>query len=220
MKHQVSFELELKKHNFPGTFIAIEGIDGSGKTTLTKNVVEKLNQEGVKAVYTKEPTQGVIGELIRKILNFELNIPPISLQYLFCADRAVHQKPIENYLNEGYVVVSDRYFWSAVAYGIADMGGSQDFYLTAFSILSFYNRFLNPDHTFFLGANIDEAAKRIAQSHKHREIYDDREKLERIDIAYRKLIERFKDEFTIIDANRPFGEVSRELFEQAQSKLK
>ena len=138
MKYKINFELELKKHKYPGKLIAFEGSEASGKTTHAKALVERLKKEGVKAVFTKEPTSGPIAELIRKILGGEIRVAPITLQYLFCADRAEHQGEIVNWLKEDYVVVSDRYLWSAVAYGIADLDGKMDFYLTAFSVLSFY----------------------------------------------------------------------------------
>lgn len=220
MKYPISFEIEFRKHQYPGIFIALEGIDGSGKTTHAKELVQLLEKEGIKAVYTKEPTDGVVGELIRKVLNSEIKIPPISLQYLFCADRGIHQEEIEDYLKKGYVVVSDRYFWSAVAYGIADLAGSEDFYVTVFSILSFYNRFLSPDCTFFLDVDVEEADRRLTESHKQKEIYENRGKLIVVDEAYKKLIEKFNEEFTIVDANKPIDAVSKDLFNQVKKKLK
>ncbi len=219
MKHHVEFELEFKKNPYSGKFIVLEGVDASGKTTHALALVESLKSRGFKAVYTKEPTNGIIGALIRRILNYEISVPAISLQYLFCADRAVHQEEIIKYLKEGYVVVSDRYFWSAVAYGMADLNGTPDFYLTALSILSFYNQFLSPDHMFFLDVAVDRAESRILASHKHKELYDRREKLVKIDESYKLLIKKFKEEFTVIDANKPIAEVSQELFGKVEEIL-
>lgn len=220
MKYKVSFDLGFKKHKYPGKLIAFEGVDASGKTTQAEALVKNLKSQGYKVIYTKEPTDGEIGKLIRQILNYEIKVPAISLQYLFCADRAVHQNIIVDLLKRNYIVITDRYFWSAVAYGISDMNGSSDFYLTAFSILSFYNQFISPDYTLFLDVETDEAARRIAKSHKHKEIYDRKEKLVKIDAAYKNLIKRFKNEFTIIDANRQASEVSKELLEVVKKKLK
>lgn len=220
MKYPVQFELELKKHDYPGKIIVFEGIDASGKTTHARELVEKLTKDGVRAVYTKEPTDGEVGKLIRRILSAEEKVPPVALQYLFCADRAVHQEQIIQQLKDGYIVVSDRYLWSAVAYGIADMGGVTDFYLTAHSVLSFYNQFMSPDYTLFLDVEINEAVKRIETSHKHHEIYDNREKLVKIKDAYGKLIEKFPEEFIVIDANLPIDAVSKNLYQEVSAKLK
>jgi dTMP kinase len=214
MKYPVRSDLALKGHHYPGRLVAIEGIDASGKTTQAGLLVRNLEKKGTRAIYTKEPTDGVIGNLIRKVLSREKELSPIALQYLFCADRAEHQKEIESLLSSGYVVVTDRYFWSAVAYGISDLDGKEDFYLVAFSILSFYHQFLRPDFTFFLDVDVNEAAKRIQKSNKHKEIYDDRAKLEKIDKSYKNLIKRFPEEFMVFDANRPIENVSRDLLEK------
>lgn len=216
MKYPVKFELEFKKHKFPGKLIALEGIDGSGKTTHALELVRKLKKEGKKAVYTKEPTDGPIGIFIRKVLNGDIKIPPISLQYLFCADRGVHQEEIEDYLKKGYYVVTDRYLWSAVAYGISDLDRSIDYYTTVFSILSMYHQFLSPDMTLFLDTKVEDAYKRIATSHKHKEIYDRREKMAKTNEAYKNLIKMFREEFIIIDANKSIKTVSKDLL----SKIK
>lgn len=216
MKYKVEFEIEFKHNPYPGKFIVFEGMDASGKTTHSCDLVEKLKNEGHKVIYTKEPTDGEIGKLIREVLTYQIKVPPISLQYLFSADRGVHQEQIKDWLKAGYIVVSDRYFWSSVAYGIADLNGSPDFYLTAFSILSFYHQFISPDYTFFLDVEVDEAVRRIEESKKRREIYEAREKLVKIDNSYEKLIDRFKEEFTVIDANKSIDEVSEELFDRVK----
>lgn len=214
MKYPVSFELEFQRNKFPGKLIAIEGIDGSGKTTQSHELVRKLNEKGMKAIYTKEPTDHETGKLIRKVLSREVTMPPISLQYLFSADRGIHELEIEEYLGEGKIIVTDRYFWSSVGYGVADLNGSMDFYLTAFSILSFYHRFIIPDITFFLDISANTVYTRIKGSHDHKEIYDNREKLVKIKNSYDKLIERFKREFTVVDGTRSVEKISQELFEK------
>ena len=219
MKYPVNFEIELKRNNYPGKFIVFEGIDASGKTTHAKDLVEKLKARGVKAIYTKEPTDGEVGQMIRKVLGYKTKVPPVSLQYLFCADRGVHQEEIISWLKKGYVIVSDRYFWSAVAYGISDLSGVVDYYLTVYSVLSFYNQFIAPDFNFFLDVEVDEAVARIKKSGKHKEIYDNRGKIVKIKDSYEKLIAKFQDEFTIIDANRPIEKVSEEILNTVYSIL-
>ena len=120
MKYPIDFELEFQRHNYPGKLIALEGIDGSGKTTQALELVESLKKEGIKTVYTKEPTDGEIGKMIRRILTGEKNFEPVSFQYLFAADRVEHQEEIIGFLKKGKIVVSDRYFWSSIPYGATD----------------------------------------------------------------------------------------------------
>lgn len=199
MKYPVSFSISFKKNKLPGMLIAVEGIDGSGKTTQAKELVKLLKKAGYKALYTKEPTDEPTGKLIREVLSGRVKVPPLSLQYLFCADRGVHQWELEKYLSKGYIVVTDRYFWSAVAYSISDLQGNPDYYMAAFSILSMYHQFMTPNFTFFLDVSVDTAHGRISGSEKHSEIYDKAEKLVKIKSAYERLIKKFPTEFTIVD---------------------
>ncbi len=220
MKHKVSFELEFKKHNYPGKFIVFEGNEASGKTTHAKDLVEKLEKQGLKVWSTKEPTDSEIGKMIRRILSRDLIANPVALQYLFSADRAIHQDEIIARLKDGYIVISDRYFWSAVAYGLSDLGNVLDYYLATYSILSFYNQYITPDLTFYLDVDLDVAVERIKKSHKHSEIYDNRENMEKIEKGYGELLKRFPEEFTIIDANPEIKDVSDNLLKRVIKIIK
>ncbi len=220
MRYPINFSLGFKKHKYSGLLIALEGIDGSGKTTQAQRLVDSLKKKKIKALYTKEPTEGAIGKLTRSVLKGEIKVPPLALQYLFCADRSHHQVELESYLKKGYVIVTDRYFWSAVAYGMSDLKGKADFYLTAFSILSLYNQFISPDYTFFLDIKVKDAFARIGKSSKHNEIYDKEEKLINIRHAYHKLIDRFDREFVVVDANKPIEEVTDDLVKLVAKRLK
>ena len=87
-----------------GLLIVIEGIDGAGKTTQAKLVYEELvKNNGVHL--TKNPTDGNIGKFIRRVLSGEIKIPPSSIQYLFSADRQVHQEELIKELKDGEFVV-------------------------------------------------------------------------------------------------------------------
>lgn len=211
MKYPVAFDIEFRKNSFPGRFIAIEGIEGSGKTTQAKRLVKELNRRGLKAIYTREPTRTPIGRLTKKILYGKVKVPPIALQYLFSADRAVHVEEIEAHLKAGTIVVTDRYFWSSVAYGVSDLDGTTDFYLTVFSLLSFYHQFIVPDITFFLDIPTKEAVSRIEERKKEQEIYDDSKKLLSINKAYDMLVERFSEYFTVIKGKQPIEKVTEDL---------
>jgi len=180
MKLNVNFDIEFKKNPYPGKFIALEGIDGSGKTTHAQMLCRELQKKGYKAHCTKEPTDGEIGKFIRRILSGELKVSPVGLQYLFNADRAVHQEEIIEYLKKGDIVVTDRYFWSSVAYGVSDLGVIDDYYFVVYSMLSFYNRFLLPDVTFYLNISAETGTKRISGMDKKKEIYENKNKLVKI----------------------------------------
>lgn len=221
LKHHIEFDIELRRNPYPGRIIAVEGVDGAGKTTQAKALVKKLNKEGFNAAYTKEPTDDIIGQFIReKVLSGNLQMNPIALQYLFNADRVMHMEKIEKLLQKGMVIVMDRYFWSAVAYAMADMNVIKDWSLTAFSILSFYHQFLAPDFTFLLKISPDVAMERISGSGKHSEIYDNREKILKTEKAYDFLYEEFRDEFTVINGERPQEELTEEILKTVRARLK
>lgn len=220
MKQDITFSLEFKPNPYPGKLIVIEGIDGSGKTTQAKELVKKLNKSGYNASWTKEPTDQIIGQFIReKILSGNMEINPLALQYLFNADRVMHMEKIEKFLQKGMIIVMDRYFWSSVAYALSDMNGVKDWYLTAFSVLSFYHQFILPNTTFYLDITEEKALERIKQSGKHGEIYDNDEKLPKIQANYQQLLKEFPNEFTIIDGAQTQEEVTNELYNSVVSIL-
>jgi dTMP kinase len=100
-----------------GAFIVIEGLDGSGKTTQAKLLAAKLKKSH-GAVYTAEPSQGRIGKFIRnRILYGDSRLPTSVEALLFAADRIEHiQNEVSPALEKGYLVVSDRYVYSSLAY--------------------------------------------------------------------------------------------------------
>lgn len=220
MIHHVSFDLEFRKNTTPGLLVAIEGIDGAGKSTQAKEVVKRLNKEGIHASYSKEPTDMVIGQFIReKILSGDMDIHPLALQYLFNADRVMHIEKIQGLLQKGMVIVMDRYFWSSIAYAMADMGMVEDWSLTAFSILSFYHQFTAPDMTFYLNISSDVALERIAQSGKHNEIYDSAEKLPKIESGYQHLMEKFPEMFINLNAEKKQEEITSDIVTHIKTLL-
>ncbi len=101
-----------------GFFICVEGLDGCGKTTQAKLLVARLREKGYDAIYTAEPSRGKIGMFIKKYcLHGRKRVSSVVEALLFAADRFEH---VENVvipaLNEGKLVVSDRYVYSSLAY--------------------------------------------------------------------------------------------------------
>ena len=101
-----------------GTFICIEGLDGSGKTTHTYQLVRNLRKHGFDAVYTTEPSRGELGTFIRgTILEGKKRVPRVVEAVLFAADRIEHlEKDVKPALDQGKIVVSDRCVYSSLAY--------------------------------------------------------------------------------------------------------
>ncbi len=216
--YHVSFDIDFKKNTHPGKFIVLEGLDASGKSTQAKLLGESLQKMGKDVVVTHEPTRtGHIGELIHKILQSEVSIPSVALQYLFCADRAVHlQQEIIPALQAGKTVVCERYFWSSVAYGLSDRESvdyenGQEVLLASLSILSMYDQFLRPDKTFYFDVPASVAVSRLSKMDKKKEFYEKKEKLEKIKLGYDVLLKHLPDEFVVIDGQKPEEEITKEI---------
>lgn len=97
-----------------GVFIALEGIDGTGKSSICKELKAWLEGTGRSVVLTAEPTEGWLGGAVRRA-NRE-GLDPRTESLLFTADRCQHTLRIAEWAAEGKVVICDRYFGSTVAY--------------------------------------------------------------------------------------------------------
>ena len=224
MKYNVNFNIDFKRNSYRGLFIALEGIEASGKTTQTTRLGKKIAHD-LDIYLTKNPTNSYVGKFIRKsLLAGKMRMPPIAIQYLFSADREIQQEEVVEHLRKGEVVISDRYFWSSVAYGTADKRGvdyenDRELSLTAFSLLSMYNRFILPDVTIFLEIPISESTKRMSKSKKHTEIYDNEETNIKVEKGYKWLIKKFPKEFIILDGTKSEEELEAEIVKIIQKKL-
>jgi len=104
------------KHHFPGFLIAIEGIDGAGKTTQAQHVQSTLQARDLAVVRTKEPTTGTWGQVLRdSALTGRLSLE--EEVEAFIKDRREHvDTVITPSLQAGMVVIVDRYYFSSMAY--------------------------------------------------------------------------------------------------------
>lgn len=216
MQYHVEFDVDLKRNPYPGKLVVLEGVDGSGKTTQTLKLAETLKKNGTKTVFTKEPTSSVISRILQNVLSGKLRLPPVSFQYLFAADRVIHQEEIIKHLKKGITVVSDRYLWSALIYGMLDINAldsenDRERLMTAYSILSMYNQFIIPDLTFCLSVSAKVAMKRIAQKTQKIEIYEKEEKIKKLITGYDWLSKKFTKEIVVVDGEGSVEEVTRKI---------
>ena len=218
MRYHVEFDVDLKRNPYEGLYIAVEGIDGSGKTTQTEELSEYFRKKGREVVQTREPRkEGLIGDIVQKVLTGKVKMPSVGLQYLFSTDRVLHHEDvIIPALKSGKVVISDRCFWSAVVYGILDRIGSYDATIPNFlyisqSILSMYHQFIVPDYTFALDISLKTALNRISKKDDMKEIYEDREKLKQVIKGYDWLAKQFPKEITVLDGEWSVEKVTKEM---------
>jgi dTMP kinase len=139
-----------------GIFVVIDGIDSCGSTTQTAKLGTKLIEKGIKVHLTNEPSQFPAGKLLREYLKKE-NTPIATDALLFAADRVEHYyNEVLPKLQEGYVVVSDRYIESSIAYQSAQAEIHQKKKDSPFSTMDMdwvknINKFApHPDLTFII----------------------------------------------------------------------
>ena len=189
-----------------GRFIVLEGVDGTGKTTLAKRLADLVGD----AVVTSEPTSGRIGSALR---SGELgDIPPAAEALLFAADRAIHTAEIEKVLESGRWVVCDRYMGSTVAYQSASMGEDADI---EWLIGMQKNAVIEPDATFLLDMDPEESLRRVDSR-------GDKSRFEKLDFlrdvreGYLRLAERFG--YCVIDASKDRDAVFADVLEALREK--
>jgi len=184
-----------------GTFIVLEGIDGAGKSTQARLLAEWFQGRGEEVVLTKEPTDTAFGKLIRRLVltgGREGIIDGARISHeaealLFAADRAEHvEKLIKPSLKAGKIVISDRYFYSSLAYQWA-RGLDLEWLIDL-------NRFaVRPDLAILLDLPVKESMKRL----RSRSIKSEFDKIAELQKAvrenYLKLAERFP-EMKIVNA--------------------
>jgi dTMP kinase len=218
MKFHVSFDLSFVTNSYNGKYYALEGIDGSGKTTQVEKLATYFRKRGQDVIVTKEPTDGVIGQLIKKIVRKKLTVPSMSLQYLFSADRAVHlEKEVIPALKMGKIVISDRSFWSAVAYGITDLSlheGERERLLLAYNVLAMYSGYLIADKTFVINVPHALAMKRVKKRKQTITLYENEERLEKVQEEYIWMAKKFSNFLYLIDGTKSKEDVFAEIRNQ------
>lgn len=200
-----------------GKFIAFEGSDGSGKTTILNNVEKFLIENNIDFIITREPGGTKISEEIREILlsndNSEMSARTEAL--LYSASRAQHvDELILPNLQKGKLVISDRYVLSSLAY---QGFGRELGYDSVKEINDFATDNLSPDYTFFFNVDPITVLKR-----KRNNFVTDRLENEsnsyhnKVYNGYQEILKRNKDNLIIIDASKSIEDVT----EQTISKLK
>ena len=105
------------RHTRRGFFIVVEGIDGTGKTTLARNISRRLESRGFPAIFTYEPTDGPWGKMLRRSFSAPGRLTPEEELDLFLKDRKDHvKKVVSPSLEQGKIVICDRYYFSTMAY--------------------------------------------------------------------------------------------------------
>lgn len=192
-----------------GILIAVEGIDGAGKTTQAYLLVEKLRKLGVKAEYTTEPTYGRVGDILRLHVAKMKKREPVYEALLYTADRFEHvKKIIQPKIRKGIVLVSDRYIYSTLAYQGA--AGLDERWLRE---LNFFAP--KPNLTIYIDISPEKSLKRITG---RRTVFEELNYARKVRRFYLKLAR--KEGFLIFDGTKKIDVLHREIVSVTVKHLK
>jgi dTMP kinase len=192
-----------------GVFIVIEGLDGSGKTTQARLLVQKL-RNNYNAIYTTEPSRGKIGSFIRECCLFqEKRLDSATEALLFAADRIEHiQNEVIPALNKGLLVISDRYLYSSLAYQ-----GSTGLSLEWIETIN--KHALKPDLAVFVDVAPETVMQRLNRKKSVMETLETQRKVREI---YLKFVAN--DDLVRIDGDKLVAELSEALYSRVLHFLK
>lgn len=191
-----------------GIFITFEGVDGSGKSTVSKIICDSLKEEGYDVVYTREPGGVDISEKIRDII-LDVNNQTMDAKteaLLYAASRRQHLvDKIIPAIKKGSIVICDRFVHSSLVYqGVArKIGVDEVMSINKFAIEGFM-----PTKTLFFDLDEKEGLKRISNR-----VNKDRLDLENTSFhklvkqGYQVIKDQYKDNMIIIDASKSLEEV-------------
>ncbi len=199
-----------RKRRETGFFVVFEGGEGAGKTTQMDRFVEWLRDRREEVVPTREPGGTRIGNEIRKIL-LDPNCSPMDERteaLLYAADRAQHvAEVIKPSLDDGKIVVSDRFLDSSLAYqGLARGLGLERIY----RLNEWATGGLLPDLVFFMKLDAQEGLKRVGDGRDRIELEDD-DFHRKVSTAYLELARRFPARFVVLDASRDANQVHQDI---------
>ncbi|MCI4336116.1 MAG: dTMP kinase [Thermoplasmata archaeon] len=181
-----------------GTLIAVEGIDGSGKSTLLRLLARRLRHHGTRVVVWREPVDRELGARAQRAGRTD----PWSAALLFTLDRARARPALERALTRADVVLSDRSFYSTLAYQASALSDGEA------TIVRRLQRQATrrPDRVLWLKIDVPTAMRRLAVRNRSRDPLERTATLQRVARAYATLARA--PGWMVLDARRPPGELA------------
>ncbi len=184
-----------------GVLVVLEGIDGAGKTTVARWLIDRFRENGLKALYTYEPWESLFVKALRSEYNGVRDAVLDALVY--AADRIIHlRKEVLPALEEGYVVVMDRYYYSSMAYQGA-MGVSREW-------VKEINRYaIEPDIAIYIDVDPEIGISRLTGGGRRFPEYEKLELLRRVRSIYLEMVR--EGLLRMVDGNRGIGDVEKDV---------
>ncbi len=198
-----------------GKLIVFEGLDGAGTTTQMKILGKVYLEKGKKVFITHEPTDNPIGKVVRSALRKEFSTTPSSLALLYASDRDDHlynsEYGMEKYLEDGYTVISDRYFYSSIAYQGVELGFNY--------VRSLNSRFRDADVIIYIDTPVEDSMQRIEKRGEEKELFEKEEYLRKVRENYNKIFSTLPSSVSLIkiDGRKSIEEISEEILHSLES---
>ena len=198
-----------------GIFIVFEGIDGAGKTTQVNLLAQNLASLGREVSLSAEPTTLATGKAIRRALSGEEKKSECEMAAMFVLDRIAHninsETGIRALTERGIDVISDRYYYSSLAY----QGTATDYeWVKAMNINSPEIR--RPDLCIYLDLLPEQSLERISRGRESLEIYENLEKLTAVRAKFLSVVEDLRrdgESIYVVNAARAAEDIAKEIFE-------
>ncbi len=203
-----------------GLFITFEGIEGCGKSTQAKLLEQYFTSIGKEVFLTREPGGPKISEKIRNILLEPENkeMLPETEVLLYMASRSQHTGEwIIPLLNEGKVVISDRYYDSTIAY----QGAARKLNRNIIDIIIEFATFgFKPDITFLIDLPADTGLSRISKKDADRLERESMEFHQKVRNGFLEIAEYEKERYIVIDGKKNIEEIKNEVIKYVEDKIK
>ena len=194
-----------------GKFITLEGPEGSGKTTVSKELVKILNESGYKVLLTREPGGVDIAEQIRNVIldkkNTKMDARTEALLYAAARRQHLVEKVLPA-LKEGYIVLCDRFVDSSLAYqGVArNLGIDEVYNMNLFAIND-----VMPDKTLFFDIDYKRETNRLdlEKSDFHKNVYE----------GYLTICKQYSDRIVKINADQKVEDVVQDALKEIKKIL-
>ncbi|MGM0700288.1 MAG: dTMP kinase [Actinomycetota bacterium] len=201
-----------------GFFIAIEGGDGSGKTTQIKRVSAALADDGYHVEATREPGGTELGTKIRSVL-FDSDPPSSRTEaLLFAADRAHHVASlVDPSLDAGNIVITDRYIDSTIAYQAAGRSFDEK---TILALSRWATQGLVPNLTIVLDIEPEVAAERMGKRGDSNYLDDENQQFhQRVRQTYLSRAHKELDRYVVLDASVDADELTEQILAAIRARL-
>ena len=199
-------------------FISFEGIEGSGKSTQIELIEELIRAKGYQVKKLREPGTTELGEKIRNIFLEKTTetVDPITEAFLLYASRKhLDQNFLRQNLNEGAIVIADRYADATLAYQSYGKGLDQNFV----KLIHDYSQLLSPDLTFYMDISAELSRERISDREMDRMESESIDFFKKVREGYLQIAHDNPGRVVVLDANKTVDQLHESIKKIISNKL-